>query len=414
VGCPGEALAAPPASQGSRPSLEVADIFRAHGEDYVRRHRLTPDQLAVMRDIVACRTPVLGGHLDVCPDCGLQRPSYNSCRNRHCPKCQATAAAAWLEQRKQRILPTSYFHVVFTLPAALRVLCSRNPVALYQLLFAAASRTLLKLGEDPERLGAQLGFTAVLHTWSRALALHPHLHCIVTGGGLNAAGDQWIATRPDYFLPVKVLGALFRGKFLDGLRRLYEAGDLLFGPGCAEIQAPEHFGRFVDQLYRQDWLVYAKPPFAGPEHVYRYLGRYTHRVGISNQRLLRLDDRGVTFLTKDGATLTLTADEFIRRFLQHVLPHGFTKIRHYGLLAPRHVNGRLEIARRLLAGITPVASTPQAPQPEPLTWVERLLALTGVDPMICPVCGARLRRYLRVLPPLPRRCWPWPEGNDTS
>jgi hypothetical protein len=300
------------------------------------------------------------------------------------------------------------------LPAELRILFRRNPVSLYQLLFATASRTLLELGEDPERLGAQLGFTAVLHTWTRALEYHPHLHCIVTGGGLNAAGDQWIATRPDYFFPVKVLGALFRGKFLDGLRRLHEAGDLLFGPGCAELKVPEQFGQFVDHLYRQDWLVYAKPPFAGPEHVYRYLGRYTHRVGISNQRLLRYDGSNVTFLTKDGATITLTADEFIRRFLQHVLPHGFTKIRHYGLLAPVHVKGRFEIARRLLAQTTS-AGTLSTPQPEPLTWDERLLALTGVDPMLCPACGARLHRYPRALPPLPRRCWPpWPRGNDTS
>jgi len=413
VGCAGEALAAPRASPGSRPSLEVADVFRAHGEDYVRRHRLTPDQWTAMRDILACRTEVLGGHLDVCPDCGLQRPSYNSCRNRHCPKCQATAAAAWLEERKQRILPVNYFHVVFTLPAALRTLCRRNPVPLFQLLFTTASRTLLELGQDPDRLGAQLGFSAILHTWTRTLAYHPHLHCIVTGGGLNAAGDQWIATRPDYLFPVKVLGPLFRGKFLDGLRRLHQADDLVFGPDCAALQAPEHFRTFLDRLYGLDWLVYAKPPFAGPEHVYRYLGRYTHRVGISNQRLLRLDHRGVTFLTKNGATLTLPPDEFIRRFLQHVLPRGFTKIRHYGLLAPAHVKGRLELARRLLAPSTP-ASTPQTQKPEPWTWVERLFALTGVDPMACPVCGARMHRFPRVLPPSPRRCWPTPKGNDTS
>lgn len=366
-----------------------------------------------MRDIVACRTEVLGGHLDVCPDCGHERPSYNSCRNRHCPKCQATAAAAWLEQRQQRILPTTYFHVVFTLPAALRVLCRRNPVPLYQLLFAAVSRTLLELGQDPERLGAQLGFSAILHTWTRTLEYHPHLHCIVTGGGLNAAGDRWLATRPDYFFPVTVLGALFRGKFLDGLRRRYAAGELAFGPGCAELADAEHFHRFLDGLYRQDWVVYAKPPFAGPEHVYRYLGRYTHRVGISNQRLLRHDGRTVTFLTKNGATCTLAADEFIRRFLQHVLPRGFTKIRHYGLLAPAHVNGRLELARQLLADATPTARAAPTPPPQPPTWVERVLAHTGVDPMACPACGGRLHRRPRALPPLPRPSWPWPRG-DTS
>jgi predicted Zn-ribbon and HTH transcriptional regulator len=408
------ALATPPASQERRPPLEVADVFRAHGEDYVRRHRLTPDQLKVMRDIVACRTAVLGGHLDVCPDCGHERPSYNSCRNRHCPKCQATAAAIWLEARQQRLLPVPYFHVVFTLPAALRVLCQRNPVPLYKVLFASASKTLLELGQDPERLGAQLGFSAILHTWTRTLEYHPHLHCIVTGGGLNAAGDQWVPTRPDYLFPVRVLGALFRGKFLDGLLRRFAAGDLVFGPGCTELAVPEHFRCFVDRRYAEDWVVYAKPPFAGPEHVYQYLGRYTHRVGLSNQRLLHLDDRGVTFLTKGGASLTLAPDEFIRRFLQHVLPAGFTKIRHYGLLAPAHVHGRLHAARRLLTAAAPAACPPPPPLHESRPGVERVLARLGVDPMRCPACGSRLNRKPCALPPRPRPSWPWPRGHDTS
>lgn len=408
------ASAAPSASHERRPPLEVADVFRAHGEDYVRRHRLTPDQLAVMRDIVTCRTEVLGGHLDVCPDCGLERPSYNSCRNRHCPKCQASAAAAWLEQRRQRILPVTYFHVVFTLPSALRVLCRRNPEPLLHLLFAAASKTLLELGQDPSRLGAQLGFSAILHTWTRALEYHPHLHCIVTGGGLNASGDQWIPTRPDYLFPVKVLGALFRGKYLAGLRRLYEAGELTFGPGCAELGAPGHFRRFLDRLYQESWVVYAKPPFAGPEHVYRYLGRYTHRVGISNQRLISLDERGVTFWTKGGSTLTLPPDEFIRRFLLHVLPRGFTKIRHYGLLAPRHVNCRLEAARRLLAIGEAAPGSPPSFRSEPMTWAERLLSHTGVDPMVCPACGTRLRRGPLPIPAAPRPRWPRPRCTDSS
>jgi len=411
VACPRRASATHPASQGTRPPIEVADVFRAHGEDYRQHHGLTPDQLEVMRDIETCRTRVLGGHLDVCQACGFSRPAYNSCRNRHCPKCQAIAAADWIDNRMERILPVPYFHTVFTLPASLRPLCRRNPERLYNLLFQTASQTLIQLGEDPKRLGAQLGFTAVLHTWTRKLDYHVHLHCIVTGGGLSPAGDRWIPIRhKKYLFPVKVMAVLSRGKFLDGLRRLYDRGELTLGPGCAELEEPRHFARFLDRLYRQDWVVYAKQPFGGPEHVYRYLARYTHRVGLSNQRLLTFDERGVTFLTKNDDTATLAPDEFIRRFLQHVLPKGFSKIRHFGLMAPRHAKTRLEIARRLIA-VDPPASATRVPPVEPMTWADRVLEWTGVDPRICPRCGGTLRRE-----PLPsvESVPAIPFGADTS
>jgi len=365
---------------GTRPPVEVADVFRAHGETYRQRHALTPDQLQVMRAIETCRTEVLGGHVDVCAACVYSRPAYNSCRNRHCPKCQFLAQAKWIEERMARILPVPYFHVVFTLPAELRALVKKNPRRLYDLLFDAASRTLLDLGRDPERLGAQLGFTTVLHTWTRSLEYHPHLHCIVTSGGLSEDGATWIrAGQGRYLFPVKVMGDLFRGKFLAGLRRLHQRGELDTGG-----DAPSAFARLVDGLYHTSWHVYAKRPFGGPQHVYQYLGRYTHRIAISNQRLLAAGDDGVRFHTRGRKTLTLAPDEFIRRFLQHVLPHGFAKIRHFGLLAPCHVKTRLARARTLLAPDEPV------PVVAKRTWLERLLALTGKDPSRCPRCDAPL------------------------
>ena len=294
--------------QREQPTLEVADIFRAHGDAYRHRHELTDDQWAVMRAIETCRTAVLGGHVDVCDACGFSRPAYNSCRNRHCPKCQSLTQAAWIEQRKERILPSSYFHVVFTLPAQLRGLCRRNSKTFYNLLFQTVSRTLLELGDDPGRLGAQIGFTAVLHSWSRNLELHPHLHCIVAGGGLSSDGDHWIPARRRYLFPVKVLSRLFRGKFLDRLRLLYERGRLDLCGQCASLAAPPAFQQFLDNLYRQEWVVYAKRPFGGPEQVYKYLGRYTHRVGLSNQRLVAFDGQQVCFRTKNGKTITLSAE----------------------------------------------------------------------------------------------------------
>jgi hypothetical protein len=380
--------------------LEIADIFRAFGETYRQHHRMTPEQLHVFRDILACRTDILGGHLDVCPDCAFARPAYNSCRNRHCPKCQAMQQAAWIEGRMARILPCPYFHVVFTLPAPLRPVARRHPKLIYNLLFETVSQTLLTLGNDPKRLGAQLGFTAVLHTWTRALEYHPHVHCVVTGGGLTRDGTRWLAIRRStYLFPTRVLGALFRGKFLAGLRRLHADAKLDLGAIAPDVR------RFLDRLHQTRWLVYVKPPFGGPEQVFRYLGRYTHRIAISNQRLVSLTDRGVTFRTKHGDTVTLPAEEFIRRFLLHVLPKRFIRLRHFGLMAPANATTRLETARRLLAAAAPQSAAPPPPSPPPAdkTWVDRVLELTGTDPTKCPRCAATLVRH-----PLPARAAPSP------
>jgi hypothetical protein len=318
-------------------------VFRAAGEVYRRTHALTAEEWAAMRAIEVCRTPVLGGHVDVCDACTFTRPAYNSCRNRHCPKCQALAQAAWVDKRMAYVLPTHYFHVVFTLPHELGRLARGNRKTIFDLLFSAAARTLLKLGNDDRRLGALLGVTAVLHTWTRDLRFHPHVHCIVTGGGLRPTGDRWVFSRAKYLFPIRMLSDLFRGKFLDGLARLYDRGKLDLGGACAGLADRSVFGRLKDTLYRKDWVVYAKRPFTGPEQVFKYLGRYTHRVGISNHRLVSFDEGRVCFRTKDSKQVTVTAEEFIRRFLVHVLPDGFVKIRHFGLLASSNLRTKLVV-----------------------------------------------------------------------
>jgi hypothetical protein len=329
--------------------FEVADVFRAHGEAYRQSHALTGDQLKVMRAIERCRTDALGGHLDLCPECGLEKPAYNSCQNRHCPKCQCLVQVRWVERRLEHILATHYFHVVFTLPAELRPLVRANRELLFGLLFATAPRALLDLGDDPKRLGGRLGITAILHTWTRELLFHPHLHCIVTGGGLAPGGETWISCSERFLFPVRMLGALFRGKFLDGLRRLRRDGQLRCTGGSARFADDAAFNQLLDRLYRTSWVVYAKRPFAGPDQVFRYLGRYTHRVGISNQRLQAIDDNGVRFATKGSKSVTVAPLEFIRRFFAHVLPTGFTKIRHFGLHASSNVNTKLARTKELLA-----------------------------------------------------------------
>jgi hypothetical protein len=380
----------------ARPVVEIADIVREHGETFRRTHPLTTDQHSVLRAIERCRTAVLGGHLDVCLACGRTEPAYNSCRNRHCPKCQSLAQARWVAGRMARILPTHYFHVVFTLPASLRPLARRNPRALFDMLFAAASETLLELGRDPKWLGAELGVTSVLHTWTRELVFHPHLHCIVTGGGLTADGAGWQRCKRDFLLPVRVMGALFRGKMLSRIRR--DRARLDLGPKWLD---PEGFDAMVDRLHRTDWVVYAKRPFGGAEHVVRYLGRYTHRIGISNQRIVSLQRGEVTFRSKSGKSLTLPAQEFLSRFVQHVLPAGFVKIRHCGLMAPSHATTRLEQARRILEALPPRAHDNARPRTSDavdseLGWRELLLSLTGIDLRRCPGCGeaAVVRRPL--------------------
>lgn len=392
------------------PRLTVGSIARAHFGDFIARHALSEAQRKVLRDVAACRTPVLGGRLDVCAGCGDEKTVFHSCRNRHCPTCQSLSQARWIEGRMARLLPTDYFHVVFTVPDDLLAgLAMRNRTVFFDALFAAGSQTLLALGRDEKRLGAQLGLTAVLHTWTRDLRFHPHLHCIVMGGGLSDDG-QWKSTKRDYLFPVAVLSKLFRGKVVAALDEAYRAGELnLRGvEGFGETDAADEAAwlRLKQKLYRTNWVSYAKPPFAGPESVYQYLGRYTHRVGLSNHRLLSVTDEAVTFRTRGEETATLHPHEFLRRFLQHVLPPGFVKLRHYGLLAPSNVNTRLVAAREVLERRFPVAATAPvaAATAEKATWLDLLRRLTGHDASRCAKCGGDI--YSR---PLDR-----PVAKDTS
>jgi Putative transposase/Transposase zinc-binding domain len=351
-----------------RAGIEVADIFRATGPAYRRAHagHLSRDQLKVMAAIEACRTAALGGHVEACQDCGHQRIAYNSCRNRHCPRCQGAAARTWLEAQEANLLPVGYFHVVFTLPAEIADVAFQNKAQVYDLLFKAASQTMLTIATDPKHLGARIGITAVLHTWGSAMTHHPHLHMIVPGGGIAPDG-RWVSSRPTFLLPVRVLGALFRRLFLTRLFELHEAGRLAFFGSMAYLADRRAFLRHLSPVRKNHWVVYAKAPFAGPEAVLAYLSRYTHRVAISNSRLIQFDVAGVTFRYKnyrrDAAdrqqVMTLATDEFIRRFLIHVLPHGFHRIRHYGLLAGSSRKHSLVRARQLLE----VAPQPEEPAP---------------------------------------------------
>lgn len=385
-------------------------MFAAHGRAYQEQHPLTAEQRRVMRDLVACRTAALGGHLYVCKQCGDETPSYNSCRNRHCPKCQGLSQARWIQERKARVLPVAHAHVVFTLPRALRPLASRNRKVVFDLLFRAAADTLLTFGADERWLGAQIGVTAVLHTWTRDLRFHPHLHCIVTAGGLSTDGTCWVAPRfkSAFLFPVRALAKVFRARFLAGMERAYRQGELRLEGTCAALADPKVFSEFIGRLYGPRWHVYSKTPFGGAAHVFEYLGRYTHRVGISNQRLVRLDEHGVCFRTRGDNTTILPGPEFIRRFLQHVLPAGFVKIRHFALYASGHVAGRLRLARDLLAPATPAPELPAGDAPDtPIQseWTEQLRQLTGLDVTLCPRCGeqARIRVPLpQTLPCLPR------------
>lgn len=386
-----------PSDVAERPRFEVGDIFRTHGESFAHTHVLTPDQRKALWAISHCRTAVLGGHVDACTDCGDERPSYNSCRNRHCPKCQAIAQAEWLEKQKQRILDTGYFHVVFTLPSELRALGRSCPTAIYNLLFEAASDTLLTLGRDPRRMGGLLGVTAVLHTWKRDLQFHPHLHCIVTGGALDLGSDgvpRWIDVGREYLLPVKVLSKLFRGKFTAGLERLQAKGQLQLP---APLQRPGAFSALLAQLRRTRWVTYCKRPFAGPEQVFKYLGRYTHRVGLSNKRLIEVTDEAVTIATREGKTATMEPVEFIRRFLNHVLPTGYVKIRHYGLVASSNVRTKLEAARTAISGDL-VEPAPVRAHARP-DWRSLMRELTGIDLTRCRACGGEhIERWTFGLP----------------
>jgi predicted Zn-ribbon and HTH transcriptional regulator len=371
------------------PRLEVADIVRLHGKTFMQSHVLSPEQREVLQAISVCRTAALGGHLDVCDACGYEQPSYNSCRNRHCPKCQSLSQAKWIAARKEKLLPTKYFHIVFTLPAELRPVVFANRERAFNLLFEAASATLLAFGYG-KKLGAQLGITAVLHTWTRTLAFHPHLHCIVTGGGLSDDGLRWVEASDQYLFPIKALSKVFRGKFLEGLARAKILGQI-------DVGGNDGLARLREKVYRSSWVVYAKAPFGGPEQLVHYLGRYTHRVGISNHRLLSLTEQGVHFATKQGKTITLAPHEFLHRFVSHVLPKGFVKIRHYGLFASRNVSTRLAQARKLLEASWPETSSATQAPATPGDVRDQMLALTGLDISLCPRCGAPLRRA-----PLPR------------
>jgi Putative transposase/Transposase zinc-binding domain len=364
----------------SRPTLEVADIFRAQADNFINKHDLGVQQLKVIRAIVRCRTAALGGHADVCPRCDEDPViSYNSCRNRHCNKCQAQARRRWVDARKLELLPTRYFHVVFTLPHELHTLILQNQAELYNLLFRTVAATLREIARNPKNLGAQIGFFGILHTWGQNLLFHPHIHCVIPGGGISPNKERWIHPKYPFLLPVKALAKVFRGKFVAGLRRAHHKERLTCAGSIHHLTKPKYFSVFLRTLFRQDWVVYAKPAFGGPEQVIRYLGRYTHRVAISNHRLISFDGGHVTFRWRDYAggnkmrTMTVPADEFIRRFLLHVLPKGFVRIRHFGVMANYQRSESIALCRKLLE-MTPLIST-------------------------VPGCSAQLARSLESRPP---------------
>jgi hypothetical protein len=383
-------------------TLELADVVRAHGPAFFATHgqSLSYAQRKVVRAIAVCRTAALGGHVAQCDDCGHRQIAYNSCRNRHCPKCQAAARAEWLEERAAELLPVGYFHVVFTLPAALGPLALQNRAVLYAILFRAASETLLTIAADPKHLGASIGFLAVLHTWGQNLQHHPHLHCVIPAGGIAPDRASWIACRQSFFLPVRVLSRLFRAKYLAYLRAAFQEGDLAFHGKLEGLKATNQFRELLRESARTEWVVYAKPPFGSPEQVLKYLARYTHRVAISNQRLLSCTDSQVCFRWKDYAngnkqkTMTLAADEFLRRFLLHVLPPGFVKIRHFGFLANRCRKERIALCRHLLGNPAPAPTPPAEPAAVPAAE-----AVLESLPRCCPACKIG-RMFLRqaVLP----------------
>jgi hypothetical protein len=387
----------------ARPSLEVADILRVHGDAYARAHagHLSLGQLKVMSAIRACRTAALGGHVARCDDCGHVEIAYNSCRNRHCPKCQGAAARQWLAERQAELLPVAYYHVVFTLPAPIAAIAFHNKATIYDLLFKAAAETLVTIAADPKHLGARVGMTAVLHTWGSAMTHHPHIHMIVPGGGLSPDGARWIACKPGFFLPVRVLSRLFRRLFLEGLAALHRAGRLAFFGDLAALAGNEAFAAALAPLRRSEWVVYAKRPFAGPEAVLAYLSRYTHRVAISNSRLLGFDGGNVTFRWKDyrarGKTagqswikpMTLPAEEFVRRFFLHVLPSGFHRIRHYGLFASQRRATNIARLRELI----PVAEDAGQPRPDIGVTIQapQTTAHSEAPAPLCPCCAGRMR-----------------------
>ena len=368
----------------TRPPLEVADVVRTASTAFLERNRqwLRWTHIKVLRAIVRCRTAALGGHIDACTRCGHRAAiSYNSCRNRHCPKCQTGARERWIQARRRELLPTPYVHVVFTLPPQLASLALQNKKAIYGLLLRASAETLLAVARNPRHLGAEIGFFSVLHTWNQKLQLHPHVHCVIPAGGLSFDRTRWIQSRPGFFLPIQVLRRVFRGKFVAGLKSAFQRGQLHFSGNLASLAQPKTFASWLRPLFRKDWIVYSKPPFGGPEYVLHYLGRYTHRVAISNHRLVLLEDGQVTFRWRDSAhnneqkQMTLSLDEFLRRFLLHLLPKGFVRIRHFGFLASR-------CRAQLLPLCLAVLDSPPA-QPETATSTAPDMS----SPWSCPLCG---------------------------
>ena len=383
--------------------LEVADIFRQVGPAYREEHAtaLSRGQRRVMSAIEQCRTAALGGHVEQCDSCGHQRIAFNSCRNRHCPKCQSLVRAQWLEDRQTELLPVEYFHVVFTVPQEIAAIAYQNKPVVYDILFRAAAETLRTIAGDPKHLGAEIGFIAILHTWGQNLLHHPHLHCVVPGGGIAPNGERWISCRPGFFLPVRVLSRLFRRLFIAQLQLAFDHDELQLFNSLAALRNRAAFAKYLAPARRAKWVVYAKPPFGGPKQVLEYLGRYTHRVAISNSRLREFSDGVVTFAWKDyrhesrNKTMRLDAREFIRRFLLHVLPSGFQRIRHYGLLANRYRELRLNQCRNLLAAPAPVVV-----QLEAEDYRDRYQRLTGVSLRDCPHCGGG--QMVRIETLLPR------------
>src|SRR6516162_2101456 len=379
------------------PALEVADIFRRHGAAFRQVHagHLGCVERRIMSAITACRTAALGGHIEQCDDCDATRIAYNSCRNRHCPKCQGAARVTWLADRQAELLPVPYFHVVFTLPAPVGKIAFQNKAVVYAILFRTAAETLTTIGADPKHLGAQLGVTAVLHTWGQTLQHHPHIHCLVTGGGPSLDGSRWVACSARFFLPVRVLSRLFRRLFLQALQKSFDNGKLQFFGSLAGFAEPNAFTKHLYKLRRIDWIVYAKPPFAGPERVLAYLARYTHRVAIANSRLLSLDDHHVRFSWKDYRqngqckVMALGVAEFIRRFLLHTLPDGFHRIRHYGFLANGERSANIALCRHLLDNSK--TSTGSAPPAEPVKDEAALNCCAT-----CPECGGTMRRTATI------------------
>jgi Putative transposase/Transposase zinc-binding domain len=386
------------------PRPSVAEVIRSCLDEFLDEYgaKLTLEQRRALKDMIACRTAALGGHVLGCPECGHQQIAYNSCGNRHCPTCQATAAARWLEAHAADLLPVPYFHIVFTLPDVLDPIALANPRVVYDLLLRSAAETVLQVAANPDRLGARTGVLAVLHTWGQTLQFHPHVHCVVPGGGLSPDGTRWVGSRPDYFLPVSVLSRVFRGKFLAGLRAAYAAGRLRFaGRSIDQATVDARFEQLVSAAVRTDWVVHAQRPFGSPEVVLKYLARYTHRVAISNNRLLDFEDGFVRFRYKDYAhgnrkrVMRLPASEFVRRLLLHVLPRGFVRIRHYGILSNRQRHEDLALCRRLLDSDV----APEAEEPEPNGSSESSPSVTPTR--ACPNCGAARMIVIEEFPPRP-------------